>query len=145
MIVGRHSKTREWGIWKGSFSRIRCIWVCWQKVYSKTNWATYKKAEEIKKLNLDVRNGIDENTPPPKKNIYRYSVYIDTFPLMLDVILYVEVDSDISSDTSRPALSDVGLGNFYYGKSRDHLGHPCPASKHQTTIFRLPMRRDKKN
>lgn len=37
-----------------------------------------------------------------------------TFPLMLDVILDIEVNSDISSDSSRPTFSNVGLGDLYY-------------------------------
>lgn len=54
---------------------------------------------------------------------------------MLDMILYVEVYGDISSDTSRPALSDVGLGDLYYGKRSDGLSHSGPTPKHHSTIF----------
>lgn len=54
---------------------------------------------------------------------------------MLDMILHIEVNSDISSDTSRPALSDVGLGNLYYGKGGDRLSHPGPAPEHHSAIF----------
>lgn len=64
----------------------------------------------------------------------RYT-YAITFPLMLDMILYVEVYGDISSDTSRPALSDVGLGDLYYGKRSDGLSHSGPTPKHHSTIF----------
>lgn len=41
---------------------------------------------------------------------------MSTFPLVLDVIFDIEVNSDICSYTSRPALSNVGLGHFHNGK-----------------------------
>lgn len=54
---------------------------------------------------------------------------------MLDMILYIEVNSDIGSHTGRPALSDVRLGNLDYGKGGDRLSHPGPASKHHSTVL----------
>lgn len=60
---------------------------------------------------------------------------IPTFPLMFDMILYIEVNSDISSHAGRPALSYVGLGNLYNGKRGDRLSHPGPAPKHHATVF----------
>lgn len=62
---------------------------------------------------------------------------------MLDVILYVEVDSDISSDTSRPAFPDVGFGNLDNGKGCDRLSHPGPAPEHHSTILWLPVQKDR--
>lgn len=64
---------------------------------------------------------------------------------MFDMILYIEVNSDISAHAGRPALSNVGLGNLNYGKRRDRLSHPGPAPEHHATIFWLPVQRDKHN
>lgn len=58
-----------------------------------------------------------------------------TFPLMLDMILYVEVDGDVGSDSSRPALSNIWLGNFHNREGGDWLSHPGPAPKHDSTIL----------
>lgn len=71
------------------------------------------------------------------KNMIMYDVTLLTltFPLMLDMILYIEVDGDVSSNASWPALSDVGLGNLYYGKRGDRLSHPSPSSKYHSAIL----------
>lgn len=54
---------------------------------------------------------------------------------MLDVILHIEINSDVSSHTGRPALSNFGLSNLYYGESSDYLSHPGPASKNGPTVL----------
>lgn len=59
------------------------------------------------------------------------------------MILHIEVESDISSDTSGPALPNVGLSNLYYGKRSDGLSHSGPATKHHSTVLRLPVKRDR--
>ena len=57
---------------------------------------------------------------------------------MLDMILHIEVNSDIGSNASRPALPNVGLGHLHYGESGDGLSHPGPAPKHRPTVLWLP-------
>lgn len=54
---------------------------------------------------------------------------------MLDVILHIEINSDVSSHTGRPALSNFGFSNLYYGESSDYLSHPGPASKNGPTVL----------
>lgn len=61
-----------------------------------------------------------------------------TFPLMLDMILYIQIYSDVPSHTGRPALSNVWLGNLHYREGGDGLSHPGPAPKHHSAVLRLP-------
>lgn len=65
-----------------------------------------------------------------------------TFPLVLDVIFDIEVNSDISSYAGGPALSDVGLGDLHDGKRGDVLSHPGPAPEHHAAVFWLPAHGD---
>lgn len=67
-----------------------------------------------------------------------------TFPLMFDVILYIEVNCNVGSDTSRPALPNVRLGNLNNGERADGLSHPGPASEHHTSILRFPVKKDRR-
>lgn len=71
--------------------------------------------------------------------------HTNTFPLVLDMILHIEVHGDISSHTGGPALPNIGLGNLYYGERADGLSHPGPAPKHRSAVLRLPAQRDRRN
>lgn len=75
-------------------------------------------------------------------NVAWYKMF--TFPLMLDVIFDIEVNSDISSYAGRPALPDVGFCDLHNGKGGDVLSHPGPAPEHHTAILWLPVQGDRR-
>lgn len=61
-----------------------------------------------------------------------------TFPLRFDVVLHIEVQGDVSTDSSRPVLSNVRLCHFNNGEGHNGLCHSSPSPKHYATIFGLP-------
>jgi len=58
------------------------------------------------------------------------------------MILYIEVNGDVSSHAGRPALPNIGLGNLHDRKGGDGLSHPGPASEHHSAVLRLPAQRE---
>ena len=62
-----------------------------------------------------------------------------TFPLVLDVVAYVQVDGDVGADAGGPVLPDVGLGHLHDGEGGDGLSHPGPAPEHHAPVLRTPV------
>lgn len=102
-----------------------------------------KKDKLMRNLDMETRTFHSQNTTGKfKLNVLCYKMF--TFPLMLDVIFDIEVNSNISSYTGRPALPDVGLCDLHDGKGGDVLSHPGPAPEHHAAILWLPVQGDRR-